>query len=342
MAVTIGATAVVVCSSLTPASAAISSHVMGGIESAIGCPTTKLCVAVGSDGSGHGTAVVVKNGKPGKVKKVSGLSRLNAISCPSSKGCVAVGDNTASTGTTAVVFNSKGSIIAKKKLKVATGIRLTAVSCTSLKSCELAGGDAFSAKPVFVVASWNGTKTSIHKVSAHGGTTPISYGISCSHGNCEAVGSELDPHTVGVAIEIKHGKPGQFVKLLSAGGLTGVSCVSASRCYAVGNFTDPAGIVFTLGDGKATKHATFASAPLGIGCHGSNCIVAGEEVSHTTPIAAGGFNGDLTSIASGTPQAVQMVPASGGYAGIAVKGSFFSAVGAAAKSGSLHSLVTTG
>jgi hypothetical protein len=70
--------------------------------------------------------------------------------------------------------------------------------------------------------------------------------------------------------------------------------------------------------------------------------VAGQQVSKTTPPAAGGFNGNLTSVNSGMPGTPELITASGGYTAIAVKGSFFAAVGGAAKGGSLHSELTVG
>jgi hypothetical protein len=333
--------ALVSVGSLVPAGAAArSNHTVGGIESAIGCTSSKLCVATGTDGKSHATYVVVKNGKPGAVKKLSGLSTLGAISCPSSKGCVAVGENSKDTDPVAVVFSSTGKITSKKTLKVAAGVSLGAISCASLKSCELAGSDQFKTK--FVIASWNGKTIKTHELSAHGGSAPGIAGISCSGSTCLAVGSKK--FGVGVALLIKHKTLSKFITIgfANAQAATGVSCVSTSTCYLVGDFPDPAGYVATIHAGKVTAHSTFASAPFGISCHAANCIVAGEEVSKTTPIAAGGFNGDLTPVASGKAQAVQEVLASGGYSGIAVKGSFFAAVGGAAKSGSLHSLITTG
>jgi hypothetical protein len=341
-ALLMGVMAIAVAGSLSPASAATTNKEISGIETAVGCMSAKVCVAVGTDGSSHGTVVIVKNGKPGSVKKVHGVNRISGISCPTSKGCVAVASNSKDTGSVVVLFNASGGVKTTKALKTPAGVDVGPISCSSLKSCEFGGTDIFNTK--FVVGSWNGKTTKVHEIASHGGSAPGIASISCSHGNCLAVGSMNHPVSTGVAILIKHGTPSKFftIGFKNAQALTGVSCVSASTCYVVGDFTDPAGYVATVRNGKVAAHATFDSAPAGIACSGNKCLVAGEQISNTTPVAAGGFNGDLVPVSSGTPGAVDEVTASGGYAGVALKSSFFAATGAAAKSGSLHSEITTG
>jgi hypothetical protein len=67
----------------------------------VSCPSSSLCVVVGSVGSGtaatsadHGAFLEVSGGQPGPVHSVPGSKlQLLGVSCPSDSHCWAVGTN---------------------------------------------------------------------------------------------------------------------------------------------------------------------------------------------------------------------------------------------------------
>jgi hypothetical protein len=320
------ATLLTVGLSVSPARAgAPASHRIGGLETAIGCLTKRLCVAVGDTANGHATVVPIRHGIGGRVTRVAHTSgALASISCPSAKGCVALGTSAKTAGPMLVSISRTGNVTGSKAPKAPALVDFGSIACSSTHSCILVGTKIGAHHATYVVGSWNGKRLSTRSVVLHSASQGTIQGLSCVRTSCLAVGQYEGSGFGAVMVAIRHGKPSKPAKVPASTGLTGVACVSATTCYAVGSFSDPAGVILTVRNGTVLRHATVATAPAGISCDKGACTVAGEQVDESSRT---GTSGDIVAVSSGTPGAVQRVAASGGYDGVARLGAFYEAVG---------------
>ena len=177
-----------------------------GDLSAVSCSSASDCFAVGSGLFEHW------NGSSWSI--VSGASAgsgagLFSVSCPSPTSCFAVGDIATETATT---FTAKSlierwdglrwSIVPSPVVSGATDVFLSGVSCTSATSCFAVGASSSSPPP----------------------------SISSSALPWRSAGTARRGRSFPAPARATRSKPSSL----------GVACVSASSCYAVGDFQAPA------------------------------------------------------------------------------------------------------
>jgi len=303
------------------AQAAVTSHKLSGIETQISCLSSSSCVAVGERGN-RGSVITLKNGTQSHTATLRGSSLIYSVSCPSKSGCWAIGDPKSGAGAYLVKINSAGRVTSARTIGVPAGADLGRISCSSMSSCEVVGTDIFVSPTAIEIGTWNGSKLHVYRVKGVKGGVALSMeGISCWHADCEAVGDVLAGSSEhGLILTTRNGRPGKLHKA-SDYSLYGVSCVSASRCYAAGyRAASPAGLVVTVSGGVAGHLQTTAGDLFGIECAGSKCVAAGE-VLNTEPPASQIYDGVLLTLSGGTATgSPQVVAASGGYSGIASRG----------------------
>jgi hypothetical protein len=246
----------------------------------VSCPTTSLCIAVGSSDyqTGHWQTLAEEwNGTSWQV-----LSTLNpgpdndltSISCPSAARCMAVGSSRniarAYTGTLAEQWNGTswtvlttpdpGSAAPTPQFNVLSG-----VSCTGPAWC-MAVGDADERGPLYsgaLAMVWNGTSWKQVRATNPGGNMEFD-AVSCSGtSRCAAAGQYVhggNPVNVPQAGDTLRPAAGiwngtswtvrQLPPLASGqtGQLNGVACGSPSACMAVGEYITTAGEVRELAD----------------------------------------------------------------------------------------------
>lgn len=165
----------------------------GGTLNSVSCPSTKLCLAVGSgtvqSPSGPPYAVVVSSRNPTSrhstwsVENVDGANTLNRVSCAGAARCVAV-DGSGN----AISSNDPSGGSAAWKIAHLSGNPLTDVSCASASLCVAVddSGDAFtSTRPSAGTNDWTAIDI------ARGVIAPLS--VSCpSVLLCVAVGPTGD------------------------------------------------------------------------------------------------------------------------------------------------------
>jgi hypothetical protein len=337
-----GLVGVLVCGALafagTPAQASALNEVrVSGVQTDVSCLSSKLCVLAGCDNHGVGDLIPLLGGVPGRLSTVAGTQGIYGVSCPSASGCVALGRTSNDIGAMLISINGSGLLTKTVSVKVPSGVTLDRIACTGVHSCEVAGTDIFVSHAV-EVGSWNGHTLSLHRVGAPAGSTDtVVEGVSCSGTACEVVGyAEKVAVVKGLIVTISHGKP-TGLHVVPGDSLYGVSCTSATLCYASG-FNQSGGLILTVKRGVASAPAHVASDLSGIACRGTACTAVGEQLPPPPTTAA--FYGSLVTVSSGKVIASQLVPASGGYNSVAAaRGGFFAAVGSAQGAGSE---VTTG
>jgi hypothetical protein len=320
----------------TTLAAGLRNESVKGVQFAASCLSRTLCVLAGYTPGGVGDIVVVHNGVPGHVSTVATLQGVVSVSCPSASGCVAIG-NQAGVGVRFVEVNASGVVTSSRLVTVPAGVVLSRVACTKLTACAVAGTDIFLSPTAIEVGSWNGSILKLHAVSPPKGTTDVAVeGLSCWGAACDLVGYlEKGVTVTGYVVTATDGKPGHL-QSVPGDSLEGVSCMSASRCYAAG-YTQAGGLIVTLNSGKASSPQHVKPDLFAIACAGSSCTAVGEELPPSP--SADAFWGAIVTVSSGKATSTQAISESGGYNGVGRIGSDFTAVGSAQKIGSE---VTTG
>jgi len=273
--------------------------------SAVSCPDSNLCAAVGfyHDPVDGDRAWVESNQLRWQVQTIappsgSIASSLSAISCTSTKACMAVDSFEASGsvfGTSAQQWNGSGwTDISTPN---SSNSLLSGVSCTAANACE-AVGDVFSGPNLVPLAEvWNGTTWTVQSTPApSGATNSYLLAVSCQAANfCMAVGeyrtSGGDQFTLS---ESWNGSTWTLQTTPNPAGTTTddlnwVSCPIATDCEAVGS-ASPGGNG-TLVEGWNGTSWTIQTVSLPAG--GSDGYLAGVDCVSATACTAVGdyFNG---------------------------------------------------
>jgi hypothetical protein len=227
--------------------------------SAVSCPTTHACVALGLRILGENNATSeVWNGTAWTVRAIRKLhgttySSLSGISCLSAKRCIAVGDyqvnNSSKSKTLVERWNGTSWSIIKtpNRKDGVNGDDLSGVSCSSKNSCIAIGSSSrTSAGNRTLVEQWNGKAWTIeaspNPKTAVGDSLQA---VSCSSAHrCMAVGGFSGTSTGSRPLaERWNGRTWTIKALLAPSGdsyavLAGVSCASPNACLAVGTGSD--------------------------------------------------------------------------------------------------------
>lgn len=215
----------------------------GSIEvlNAVSCVSQTMCMAVGNNSNGV-IAAALWNGSRWRYEQPPGPPRgrfiadqsLNFVSCASRSFCVAFGDNNRVHDVAESWNGSRWSLMRLPRRSFFLGLA-GGVSCLSPRAC-LAVGDRLIGPIGAHVMRWNGRRWSVAP-----GLPVFVDGMSCtSLSNCVAVGINKRARSVAARW---NGRSWAVTTLPdSTRNLTlgGVSCPSASSCWAVAN-TGPFG-----------------------------------------------------------------------------------------------------
>lgn len=220
--------------------------------SGLSCLSATNCLAVGDYANASGASVPLSeewNGSTWGSVSIHGpkYSGLDAISCPDASYCMAVGY--ARYGPLAETWN--GTAWSRVKSPHPAGSQsseLLSVSCPTSSDCSAVGVyQNDSSTSLTLAEQWNGESwTLIASPNPSGVTGSELTGVSCAHGTaqCVAVGYSFgrkgNSHTLaeswnGAAwslVASPNDSQGSENELLS------VSCVSATDCTAVGDYTN--------------------------------------------------------------------------------------------------------
>jgi len=271
---------------------------------AVSCKPAAFCVAVGLTLNAADTGLALAetwNGKtwtPRTLPAIKGTTgtELNGVSCVTAKSCVAVGLAFTKTSVLAMAESWNGKTwtpAAIPSIKGASTALLNGVSCTSAAHCVAAGLYSTPSATFPLIESWNGKAWSRMSAPSPAGAESASLeGVSCgSAKSCVAVGGFRmhGPDVTGFT-GVWHGKSWAVVsvpwpKSVFDTSLSGVSCVSATGCVAVGNENGVRKPAAASWNGKQWTVTAVASPPAGkislfdaVAClTAANCVAAGHQ-----------------------------------------------------------------
>lgn len=259
----VGIVALVVLLGVQPAGAAWSPQSVtqkqgpSGNLSAVSCPTSSSCMAVGYyvDPTGRQQLFTEAWGGSSWARKVvsppSGAvqSRLTGVSCTAATECTAVGSyGTYEGDQKPLIKRWDGSSWTTQAAPVPPGTTLAyleGVSCTTATSCTAVGAyGTSSVKSATFFARWNGTSwTRKASPNPSGAVRSQLHGVSCSGTTCIAVGdfSQADTAPNQLFAQRFNGTSWAVQPIAVPDGTQGanlrsVSCTSATACTAVGGY----------------------------------------------------------------------------------------------------------
>ncbi|MDQ1448378.1 MAG: hypothetical protein QOC79_1349, partial [Actinomycetota bacterium] len=287
-----------------------SDSVLNGVS----CLTTTSCFAVGkyADSSSLGKTLVEQwNGSTWSIVTSpnptgTAISVLNGVSCASTTSCFAVGQQFLGSTAPALAERWNGtswSIVPTPRPTAGTNTsRLLGVSCPSAASCY-AVGDYYDGGPQFktLVQHWNGGGWSVMP-SPNPSSTNASQlnGVSCpTTTRCFAVGNFSDASGANETL-VEHLNGSTWFIVASPNLpvaddlLNSVSCLSTTRCYAVGtHFGGSAGTTLTMrwngtswsllpSPNPSPNPPGGASRILtGVSCRPGSCYAVGRDDTNT-------------------------------------------------------------
>ena len=156
---------------------------------AIACPSTTTCYAVGENSSYDGGTILAttNSGSTWSAQTVpSGTRFLNGIACTSTSTCYAVGQNSSLDG--GIIFTTTNSGSTWSSQTVPSGTRsLFGVACPSARTCYAVGENSSSSGGIILVTTNSGSTWSTQTVPS--GTALLS-GIACTSTTaCYAAGA---------------------------------------------------------------------------------------------------------------------------------------------------------
>lgn len=304
---------------------ALTEEPAGGQLNGVACPTSSVCLALGTVGKhGGGFLTQLPSFIATGIQPVTGTFTLNAIACASGSTCYAVGTNGSAGLVVPVTSGSVGSV-----QTVSSALKLTGITCASSSACFAVGltistncADSFGSCGA-VVPITNGTAGTALPVAG----TDLLTAIACADStHCVAVGNASTENVAactgasrqcGVVVPITNGAAGS-VQRLNDVPLNGIACSGTTTCDAVGflasrattcspNAGECGAIVpITSGTAGAVQMDTSVERFDGIACTDSTtCYAVG--VSQADCGNSGGQCGVVVPLVSGSAGSAQTV-----------------------------------
>jgi hypothetical protein len=254
----------------------------------------------------------------------SGSNQLNDVSCTTSTFCVAVGtENLPGGGTLIEQWNgTTWTVVPSVNAPATTGDTLTSVSCVGTTFCLAVGG---STTGPAVAETWNGTAWSFVSAAAPTGSTLTNLSsVSCvSATTCEVLGTATVAGTNsifgnqwnGTTLAATTAATPPVTSGTPLPSATGMDCVTASWCIAVGNGdttpSAPGSSFSELWSGTAWVLLTTPQPTIGLGsllssvsCAGVSFCQAVGQVNLTGPLSQNlieSWNGTQWTITATVP-----------------------------------------
>ena len=224
------------------------SPIGGGRLGSIACVSSSDCWAVGDYATGYGAATLIEqyNGSAwnlvASANAASSNNSLNAVACVSASDCWAVGEyvNPSTGWDDSLIEQYNGSVwsVVPSPNPGQYYNVLYGVTCTSASTCWAVGWEEGSA-PQSLIEEYSGGNWSLVN-SPDPGELNWLYGITCVNANdCWAVGQyQTPPSHIDTELIVQwNGSSWTSVNGANAPGgpqLNGVTCVSTTDCWAVG------------------------------------------------------------------------------------------------------------
>jgi hypothetical protein len=266
--------------------------------SAVSCPTTTFCFAVGQSSGGKAHTLIEKwNGSKWAIvaspNNGSQGSNLFGVSCVSSVFCMAVGQYDSSTKTLIEQWNGATWTVVDAHSLGTKAHGLEAVDCVSTAFC-MAVGFHETARGQTLAEDWDGSSWTVIPSANVGAKVDESLeGVSCASSSfCMATGQAFvtrGPGNSGDDTLVEEWNGSAWVLVPSPNpdttydnDLDSVSCVSSTSCTAVGSITNSSGFsaLAERWNGSVWSVETLPPdgywvMPEAVSCTGTTCILAG-------------------------------------------------------------------
>jgi hypothetical protein len=219
------------------------------------------------------------------------FNTLSGVSCPSATACIAVGSHHWDQHNAALIESWNGttwSIVPSPSRPIAI---LDGISCISARACTAVGNFGFPVATT-LIESWNGTKwTVVPSLNPAPSKDTFLNGVSCPSANaCTAVGLYyFSSRVIKTLVESWNGTRWSIVPSpngshpgVQGNELTGVSCLSARACTAVGStgfktlIESWNGTRWSIVPSPSRGHGTAQSVLFGVSCLSATaCTAAG-------------------------------------------------------------------
>ncbi len=306
-----------------------TSATVANILTAVSCTGPSNCTAAGYHwGAFRQTLIESWNGSvwsivPSPNTSATDDNTLNAISCTGPSACMAVGYNGAGQGQTLTESwnGSVWSIVASPNVSGNKDEMLNGVSCFTSTACTAVGNDATISPghDQTLIEAWNGSVWSIvPSPNPSGGEFNDLNGVSCSGASAclaSGVSYSLDFHfrPSQSLIESWNGSTWSIIPSPSSTkspnqDLSGMSCIAASTCVAVG--TDAVGgRIIESWNGVVVSNIPSPKPANGwlaaVSCSGDGTCFAvgssGSTTAHTLVETGGQANADLSFVQTARP-----------------------------------------
>jgi hypothetical protein len=262
-----------------PAAAPIT-HAIPGRVRALSCASSAVCfaVALADNATRWGVIRITDHGAHSHPSLAKKNLTLVAISCPSLAGCDVLAENSKTQVSVVLPVTRHGVIGKPLRLGPTSKDALSAIACYPTRaSCTLVGAQGDVIDVVTVDHTTITRKTLTLPANAQSGSIAA---VACPTTQCYAVGSvSVHDKVQGLVVPILNGVPGNAVDVPSASnlGMLGIACISASRCFAVGDGSH--GVIYALTNATVTHSTGLAKSVLlfGIACQAAHsCDAVGS------------------------------------------------------------------
>ncbi len=257
-----------------------------GYLAGVSCGSSTACLAVGYAGNRPGSAGVAVaqrwNGHRWATERTvrptgARASFLSGVSCTGPRSCTAVGFANNPNGTQAPLAERwngrRWTLQPMPRVPGQLDTQLAGVACTGERSCTAVGFFTnVSGIDVMLAEHWNGTRWAQQRPGYPAGARYAQFSaVSCpTPASCTAVGVFNDAQGADeILAERSNGGRWTIERTPTAAGmssrsLSGVSCVSARACTAVGNSADRAFVIAQSSSSRrASVPATRRTSSLG-------------------------------------------------------------------------------
>lgn len=298
----------------------------------VSCVTTRNCLAVGQDLNAVVPLARTWNGTAWKVVAVklppkTSMGSLDRVTCRSATRCLAVGffDKGITKFALGDWWNGKSWSPVQLPGAAGESTFMDGVSCPTATRCVVVGAFTSGSGSGLPLADiWNGSKWTVTKPAVPRGTIAAELSaVSCVSATfCVATGEFFTNSAGGVLIYKWNGKAWSRMAAVvpkgsTDGFATGVSCFSATMCFAVGSATGGKGLISVVERWNGSKWA-LTSVPwpggttnpelTGVSCVAANrCVAAG--IINSNLMGASNSGGAAAAVWNGKAWAATPVPA---------------------------------